>query len=219
MAAAAAGAAAPPSVWRQIFGVFADSAVYKALVYMLLSLITGIVYFTVVVTGVSTAGGLLILIVGVPLFLLVLGMVRAMALFEGRMVEVLLGTRMPRRPRSEPPGAGFAQRMWFWVKDARTWASMAYMVLMLPLGIAYFTVAVTLLATGLGLITAPAWGWFGNANFIYQGVTYHWWFPVWGIPLAFITGVLVLIGTMHLVRWVGRGHAAFAKAMLVRLAK
>jgi hypothetical protein len=32
-------------------------------------------------------------------------------------------------------------------------------------------------------------------------------------------GALLLIGMMHLVRWIGRGHAAFAKAMLVRLAK
>lgn len=75
MAAAGAGSAAAPNVWRQIFGVFVDPAAYKALVYMILSLATGITYFTLVVTGVSTAGGMLVLIVGVPLFLLVLGMV------------------------------------------------------------------------------------------------------------------------------------------------
>jgi hypothetical protein len=222
MAAAAAGAQAQPSVLHQIFGVFADPAVYKALLYMLLSLITGVVYFTIVVTGLSTAGGMLVMIVGIPLLLAVLGIVRAMALFEGRLVELLLGTRMPRRPRSEPPGAGFFQRMWFWVKDGRTWASMAYMVLMLPLGIVYFTVAVTGLATAVGLITSPLWawaGWVGDHTFIYEGVAYDWWLPVWGIPLAVIGGALLLIGMMHLIRWIGRGHAMFAKAMLVRLSK
>jgi hypothetical protein len=219
MAAAAAGPAAPPSVWQQIFGVFTDPAVYKALVYMILSLGTGIAYFTIVVTGLSTAGGMLVLIIGIPLFVAVLGLVRAMALLEGRIVEVLLGTRMPRRLRSDPPGAGFLQRMWFWVKDGRTWASVAYMLLMLPLGIIYFTIAVTGLATGLALITAPAWGWFANGTFIWEGVTYDWWFPLWGIPLAVIGGVILLVCLMHVVRWIGRGHAALAKAMLVRLAK
>jgi hypothetical protein len=221
---AAAGAGASPSVARQIFGVFVDPNVYKALLYMILSLGTGIAYFTIVVTGLSTAGGMLVLIVGLPLLLLVLGIVRAMALFEGRLVELFLGTRMPRRPRAEPPGAGFVQRMSFWLKDGRTWASMGYMILMLPLGIVYFTVAVTGLATGLGLIAAPLWGWVGNHTFVYHpfvydGVTYQWWFPVWGIPLAMIAGVIVLVAWLHLVRWIGRGHAAFAKAMLVRLAK
>jgi hypothetical protein len=42
-------------------------------------------------------------------------------------------------------------------------------------------------------------------------------FPLWGIPLAFILGVALLVGTMHAVKWIGRGHAMFAKAMLVRL--
>jgi hypothetical protein len=219
MAAASGGAAAAPSVWQQIFGVFADPAVYKALVYMILSLGTGIAYFTIVVTGVSMAAGMLVLIIGIPLFVAVLGLVRAMALLEGRIVELLLGTRMPRRLRSDPPGAGILQRMWFWVKDGRTWASMAYMVLMLPLGTIYFTIAVTGIVTGLVLITSPVWGWFADGTFIWEGVTYEWWFPTWGIPLAFVGGVVLLICLMHIVRWIGRGHAAFAKALLVRLAK
>jgi hypothetical protein len=219
MAAATAPPATFPSVWQQIFGVFADPAVYKALAYMILSLGTGIAYFTIVVTGLSTAGGMLVLIVGIPLFVAVLGLVRAMALLEGRIVEVLLGTRMPRRVRSDPPGAGFLQRMWFWIRDGRTWASMAYMILMLPLGITYFTVAVTGLAVGLAFITAPVWGWFADGSFVWEGVTYEWWFPAWGIPLAFVAGVIVLVGLMHVIRWIGRGHAAFAKAMLVRLGK
>ena len=94
---------------------------------------------------------------------------------------------------------------------------MLYMVLMLPLGIVYFTVAVTLLATSLGLITSPIWGWFGNNDFIINGTVYTGDFPQFMIPLAFIVGVLMLIGTMHAIKWIGRGHAAFAKAMLVRL--
>jgi hypothetical protein len=217
--AAAVGTSAPPSAWRQIFGVFADPAVYKAMVYMILSLGTGITYFTIVVTGVSTAGGMLVLIIGLPLFLLVLGIVRAMALLEGRLVEGLLGTRMPRRERAAPPNANIFERMWFWVKDGRTWASMAYMILMLPLGIVYFTVTVTGLAAGIGLIASIVWGWFGDWEFIFEGVAYRWWFPAWGIPLAVIGGVIVLVGTMHLIRWMGRGHAAFAKSMLVRLGR
>ena len=89
----AAGASAPlePGVWRQIFGPFADGRVWTSLVYMILSLATGIAYFTIVVTGVSTAGGMIVLIIGIPLFMLVLAIVRGLSLFEGRLVEALLG--------------------------------------------------------------------------------------------------------------------------------
>jgi hypothetical protein len=220
MRAAGAGPVPAASVWRQIFGPFIDGRVWTSLVYMLLSIATGTAYFTIVVTGFSMAGGMLILIIGIPLFMLVLAIVRGLALTEGRLVEVLLGTRMPRRSRTTPPNYSFWQRMVFWLKDGRTWASALYMVLMLPLGVIYFTVAVTGLSVGLSLATAPIWGWFqrvyGEHTATINGVHYDFW-PLWAIPIAFVAGVLLLIGFMHLVKWVGRGHAAFAKAMLVRL--
>ena len=212
---------APQSAWREVFGVFVDSQVWKSLLYMLISLGTGIAYFTVVVTMLSTSLGSSILIVGLPLLLLTLALVRGMALAEGRIVEALLGTRMPRRPRSEIPGS-FFQRLWFWLKDGRTWASLVYLVLMLPLGIVYFVFAVTGIATGLGLIAAPfvelarPHNWF---DITINGVTRIWHMPVWSMPLSVIVGFLLLLGWFHAFRWIGRGHAGYAKAMLVRLAK
>ena len=214
---AAAAASKRPGAWEQVFGVVTDPAVYKALLYMFLSLATGIAYFTIVVTGISVSGGMLVLIIGLPLFLLVLGIVRGMALFESRLVEVLLGTRMPRRERPGLPNANLLERMWYWVKDGRTWASMAYMILMLPLGIVYFTVAVTGLAAGVGLIASPFTHWARNHVFVWHGVEYQWNMPLWATPFAVVGGVAILLLCLHLARWIGRGHAAFAKRMLVRL--
>jgi len=120
---------------------------------------------------------------GLLVLFLTLAVVRGVSLFEGRLVEVLLGTRMPRRLRSVPPVEGFWRRLWFtlvfWVRDRRTWLTMVYMLLMLPLGIIYFTVAVTLFATSLGLVTSPS-GMVQYWTFAYQGITYHGSFPYWG---------------------------------------
>ncbi len=224
-ASAAAGSrapAAPQSVWREVFGVFVDPQVWKSLLYMLISLGTGIAYFTVVVTMVSTSAGTSVLIVGLPLLLLTLALVRGMALAEGRLVEGLLGTRMPRRPRAEIPGS-FLQRLWFWLRDGRTWASMVYLVLMLPLGVLYFTFAVTGIVAGLALIASPfAQLSFPNHRWVeytVNGVQHFWLMPAWSMPLSVIVGLLMLLGWFHAFRWIGRGHASYAKAMLVRLAK
>jgi hypothetical protein len=217
--AAPAAGAVRPSAWRQVFGVVVDPAVYKAWLYMILSLATGIAAFTIVVTGVSVSAGCSVLLVGIPLFLLVLGIVRALSLAEGRLVEGLLGTRMPRRERAELPEAGWLKRVGYWLRDARTWASMAYMILLLPLGIAYFTIAVTGLALGFGLIASPFGAWRGDNTFWWHGTEHTWGaMPYWAMPLAVLAGVVVLLLWMHLIRLIGRGHAAFAKRMLVRLA-
>jgi hypothetical protein len=216
-APSAGGGPARPGAWRQVFGVVVDPAFYKALLYMLISLVTGIAYFTIVVTGVSVSAGASVLIVGIPLFLLVLGTVRAMSLVESRLVEELLGTRMPRRERAELPEAGWLQRVLYWVKDRRTWASMAYMMLMLPLGVAYFTIAVTGLSVGLGLIVSPFFDTVRLSDLFINHVSYHFALPAWSMPLVVLSGLIILLLWMHLVRLLGRGHAALAKNMLVCL--
>ena len=182
---------------------------------MLLSLATGIVYFTVVVTGFSLSVGFSVLIIGVPFALLFLAVVRAMSLAEGRVVEVLLGVRMPRRPQFGPSEGGIWQRVLYWLKDRRTWTAMLYMVLQLPLGIMYFTVSVTGLITGLALIVAPFVQLILGRSYVDFNDTeylYSW----WQMPLLVIGGALLLLVTLNVIRLAGRAHAAYAKAMLVR---
>ncbi len=200
----------------RFFGVVGDGRTYGALLYLLLSLATGVFYFTVVVTGISLVGGLLILIIGVPLALAFLATVRALSLAEGRIVESLLGVRMPRRSRSEPHISGLMPRIRFWLKDRRTWTAMLYMVLQLPLGVAYFCVAVTGLAVGLWLIAIP----------FVQLITGHTYLNInnteylisgWVMPISVIVGALVFVLILHLIRLIGRAHGDYAKAMLVRL--
>ena len=80
------------------FNVVSDPRTYGALLYMLLSLATGIFYFTWTVTGLSLTLGFAILIIGIPFALLFIASIRLLSYVEGRVVEALLGVRMPRRP-------------------------------------------------------------------------------------------------------------------------
>jgi len=112
------------SLMGRFFGVIVDPRTYGALFYMLLSLATGSIYFTVVTTGVSLSLGLMILIIGIPLLVLFLGLIRVLSLVEGRIVEVLLGERMPRRPLYTQRGKGFLERIKEMFTDARTWSAM-----------------------------------------------------------------------------------------------
>ncbi len=85
------------------FNVISDPRTYGALLYMLVSLATGIFYFTWTITGIALSLGFAILIIGIPFALLFIGSVRVLALVEGRIVEGLLGVRMPRRLPSTTP--------------------------------------------------------------------------------------------------------------------
>lgn len=204
----------------QFFGVATDARAWTALFYMLLSLATGIVYFTVVVTGLSLSGGLAILIIGIPFVILFLGIVRLLSLVEGRLVEVMLGERMPRRPLYAERGLPLMTRIGRMFTDPRTWSTMLYMLLMLPLGIVYFTVAVTMLSVSLGLIAGFV---VALAEILGIGWLDAEWYitlpAMWELPLLLVVGVLGLFLTLHLAKLVGWLHGTLAKHLLVKTAQ
>ncbi|WAC64677.1 sensor domain-containing protein [Pseudoxanthomonas sp. SL93] len=204
------------SLLGRFFGVAADPRTYGALFYMLLSLATGTFYFTWVVTGASLSVGLLILIIGIPLLLLFLMSVRLLSLVEGRVVEVLLGERMPRRPLYTQRDKPWMTRLKELFTDGRTWTAMLYLLLMHPLGILYFSVAITLLALSLALIAAPV-AYFLPFDYV---LNFGGWSLVneapWLLPLASVAGILLLFATLHLARLTGLFHGWLAKHLLVR---
>ena len=204
----------PQSALGRFFAVFGDSRAYTSLFFMLLSLATGIIYFTVIVTGWSMSAGLLVLIIGIPFFLLFLGLVRVLALAEGRLVEALTGTRMPRRPASPRSDSPWYERILEMVKDRHTWTAMFYMLLQLPLGIVYFTIAVSGLALGLGLIFGPVAELFDRPGGVDVGLSPDVPLPV--LPLVVAFGILVLTLLMHLAKAIGMMHGHLAKTLLVR---
>ena len=202
-----------------LFGVLVDPRAYGALIYMLLSLATGIFYFTWAITGVSLTIGLAILIIGIPFALLFLGSIRVISWVEGRVVEALLGVRMPRRLPTQEEGGTFWTRIGRVLTDARTWSSLIYMVLQLPLGIIYFTLAVTLGATSGSFIAGGFYELTTGKNVVridsYPELDAILNTPQ-GLVALIIVGLIGVLLTLHLARVIGYIHGKIAEALLVR---
>jgi uncharacterized membrane protein len=206
------------SLLGKFFSVFADPLAYASLFYMLLSLATGIFYFTWVVTGLSLSLGLSILIIGLPFTVLFISTVRALSLVEGRLVESMLGVRMPRRPLYADRGKPFSARIKNMFVDPRTWSTLLYMVLKLPLGIIYFVLAVFGLSFSLTMALSPITKATFNIGIInYDDVVIAP--PLWAEPFTLIIGVVLLCLTLHMARGVGRMQGQLAKHFLVKTAQ
>lgn len=217
VAAALAPPKRPPakSIGERIFGVFAEARSYGALIFMVLSLPLGILYFVWAMVGVSLSAGFSILIFGFLFFLLFMSTVRAVALMECRIVETLLGERMPRRPAFVTPQGSWWEKVKFWITDSRTWLTIFYMILRLPLGVIYFTAAAILLSLALGLLVAPFAQIFVPYPILnFFGTGYY--LPLWAFPFLWLAGAFDLLLLIHLARAIGRWHAGLAKTMLVR---
>src|SRR5262245_6747401 len=210
-----------PHPLDQFLSVYSDPRAYMSLFFMFLSLITGIVYFTFAVTGLSLSLGLAVLIIGLPMFIAFIGIARVISLGEGRLLEAVSGERMPRRPVHPGPRGGLWERILAMLQDTRTWTTLAYLVLMLPVGIVYFVTAVTALSVGVAMFLVP---------FVGVAQRLQWWVP-WGsehvvinpawldTPIGWVFcgvfGAVVLTALLHVARIVVGLHARVAKALLV----
>ena len=207
------------SLLGRFFGVAAEPRTYAALFYMLLSLATGIFYFVWVVAGLSLSAGFAALIIGIPFLVLFFGSVRVLSLVEGRLVEVMLGERMPRRPVYGSPDKPLLQRIGDMFLDPRSWSTLLYMLLMLPLGIAYFVIAVVGLSVSLSCMAAPfllLLGFDQHVVLDFGGGSVGT-LP-WAWPLVFLGGLLLLFVTLHIARGVAHVHGQMAKHLLVKVA-
>jgi signal transduction histidine kinase len=181
-------------------------------IYLVLALPMGIFTFTVVVTGWSLSFGLLITLIGIPIALLTIQVSRWMAWLERRRAALVLGR--PIQGIYKPAASGrIIDRVKAPFSDPSTWKDLAWHVLLLPVGIADFTIAVSAWAVSFGLVSMPAWWWaLPNSDPQELGI-----FQVdsWGhAVLACAIGLVALPLAAALVRGTAAGSAALSRVVL-----
>lgn len=198
----------------KFFGVLAESRAWGAFFYMLLAFVPGIIFGGWALFGGLISASSLVFIIGLPIFGLFLLSLRGIALLEGRIVEALLGVRMPRRPLFLKKSLSWSDRYIALVKDKYSWRALLYAVLLFPLGLIYTGLFSLLFVLSLGFITSPVLelvfriplDLFGDNVFT----------PVWFLPIVCVAGIVLLPVTFHLAKLAGKIQGRFAKSMLVR---
>jgi heme/copper-type cytochrome/quinol oxidase subunit 4 len=167
-----------------ILGIWVDPRAWGALVYFgAVGFALSIAYFVWSVTIGSLVVGLAPLVIGIPLLVLLLGSARALCLFEGKVVETLLGVRMPRRvqPVEGADSVGFWQRILCWLRDVRSWLSLAYLLGNFFVSVGTFVLTITLCAISVSLLASGAASLAGVSPILLgdgaEQVTVHllWW--------------------------------------------
>lgn len=198
----------------RFFGIYGDMKAWGALLYMFIAFLTGMVYFIWAVAGISLSVTLSIFIFGLPFAAFFLITVRGIGLIEGRVVEALLGVRMPRR-------AVFTQKDMDWKQILKenllsksNWMTILYMLLQLVFGVVYFTLFLTLITLGLSFMAAPVvqLGFDTSVLYFNGGPVF---FEQAVMPWVVILGLLLVTSSLHLAKLFGGLHGKYAKLMLV----
>ncbi|MFC1879765.1 sensor domain-containing protein [Chloroflexota bacterium] len=201
------------NIFSRFFGVYLDPQAWGSLVYLLISILTGTLYFSWAFVGLSTSLVFALFIFGLPLAAFFMISIRGVALVEGRLIEALLGVRMPRRTIFSPANMNWLQRLKAQLLDKQTWLILFYLILQGLLGTVYFIVYVTLIAFALLFLAMPVFTSLGLPIITLGDQLIH--APLELLPVSVLFGFLLLTTTMHIAKFNGKIHARYAKFMLV----
>jgi signal transduction histidine kinase len=178
--------------------------------YLLLGLPAGVITFTVVVTGWATALGLAITLIGLPIAMATIVVSRGMAQAERWRAALVHGS--PVRGRYRPPVTGrIIDRLKALFADPQTWKDLGWHLLLLPIGIVGFTVAVVSWCWSLFCLTFPLWFKITPAAADFGDFTLDTW---WWALLVFAVGILTLPISVALLRGTAAGTGALARLLL-----
>lgn len=125
------------------------------LLYLLLSLPLGILYFVILVTGFSLGTGLAITIIGIPLLVAMIFITYIMGDLDRKMTSLFLGVQIAK-PEARPSDKdGATAILVAQLKSLQFWKELGYLLFKLPLGVISFTIAVTFVSLTLALIATP----------------------------------------------------------------
>jgi hypothetical protein len=126
-----------------------------SLVYHFLAFPLGLLYFLVVVIGLSVGIGTIIIWVGLPILFATLLIMQVMAEIERRTVSSLLHLPRPLPQFVQAPKPGLLGKIGAMLRNPYSWTGMIYAFIKLPLGILSFTLVLTLPLVTLVTILGP----------------------------------------------------------------
>jgi hypothetical protein len=125
------------------------------LLYLLLSLPLGILYFVILVTGFSLGAGLVITLVGIPLLVAMIFVTYIMGDLDRKLTSLFLGVQIAK-PEARPSEKDTASAILVaQLKSLQFWKELGYLLLKLPLGVISFTIAIVFVSVSLSLIASP----------------------------------------------------------------
>lgn len=184
---------------------------WRATAYNLVGLAAGVVWFTLITIGLTLGISLAVTLVGIPLIAVTLFVARAGAATERWRAGWIDGALPPAPAGPEPRTLSWAG-LKAQLLHAKSWTSTLYLIVLLPVGIATWTVALTTWAYALAALTLPFWyDSAGSGNVRLLGYVVRQ--PADELPVL-AAGAAALF----LAPWINRGVARINVALVRRLA-
>jgi signal transduction histidine kinase len=145
--------------WRRVLRPYTEVRTVKETSHLLLDLPIGIALFTAVVVMVSFGVGAAFTLIGIPVLVLAGVFLRVAGNVERARARALLDLDELTSVGFPGEGERWWHRIWTCAKDPTLWKELVYSLVMLPWGIATFTVTVVVITVALAGALLPVYFW------------------------------------------------------------
>jgi hypothetical protein len=177
---------------RRFFGVVAQPRTWLNVVYHWLAFPLGLFYFVFLTVGLSLGVSLVVIWVGIPILLVVVGAWWLFAAFERIQAQRLLGVPVAPSLRAWEQHDGVWAKLRGHFGSGSTWLDLLYLVAKLPMGIVSYALSVVAVSTTAWLLAMPFLWYFEVPTM--DGT---WVPPLWFAALAVPLGVLAFFLWLH----------------------
>ena len=180
---------------------------YKNCLYSIMALPLGIIYFVTMVVGLAVGIGTAIVWIGIPILLGTFLLARGWVGFDRFLMSTLLRTNLTTVPLPDNRHLSKFDRAKRMFVEKRTWLSILYLILKLPLGILSFVSAVVYITVPFAFFLAPImvnFWWFNmDIGFVeIDNVLKAAILPIIGVPL-----LLILAAIVNSIAWLNTAWA------------
>lgn len=183
------------SAWvSRFFGVVAQPRTWLNILYHWLAFPLGLFYFIFLTVGLSLGMSLVVIWIGIPVLLVVVGAWWLFGAFERAQAQYLLGSPVAPSYRAWELSDGVWAKLKGHFSSGSTWLDLLYLLAKLPLGIVSYVLSVAAVATTTWLLAMPFF-WYFEVS-ITDGT---WVPPLWFAILAVPAGILMFFIWLHVL--------------------
>ena len=191
-------------------GVVTERQTYSNLLYLVLAFPLGVVYQSLVVFGLVAGILLSVVLVGVGILFVTLLGIRAIADFERRLANRLLGTEIADPDDLQTDQAGVFGTVKLYLKAASTWRSVGFLMVKFWVGVVAFVLLTFTLGIAVELLTAPLGADVVEITVNSDEVTVHTVPAYVAMPL----GAVLAVGSLHVSNAFAYVNAQIAEGLL-----
>jgi hypothetical protein len=190
---------------KKIFEPVLHLQSYKNLFYMLTAFVFSNIYLVFFVTGFSLSFGLTFILIGIPLFILLIYLVRQVGNWEILLANAFLETHINEARASVMGHTDVFQKIKELFTDIRVWKRMLYLMIKYPFDLAVFVIIMAFYGLAINFILAPViMAFSGNSSVVY------WLSDLTGSSLVVsVIGILLLIFSFHVTNGLAEIYRKF----------